>query len=113
VSVTRADLDHIAALAHLRFEEDDAERLTEDLNSILEHVDALREADAEAAEGLTVGPEVAAQRAAGDLPRDRLIHPPGSFAPDWREGLFVVPRLPALDAGGAALPDAASGEAES
>ena len=113
MSVTRSDLDHIAALAHLRFEEAEAERLIEDLNSILSHVEALREADAEAAEELTVVPEAAPERSAGDLPRDALSRPPGSFAPDWREGLFVVPRLPALDAGGSASTGSPQDEAES
>ena len=28
---------------------------------------------------------------------DRLHGHPSEFAPDWREGFFVVPRLPALD----------------
>lgn len=98
MSVTRADLDHISKLAHLRLDEDEAERLTHDLNAILKHVDALADADAEQGEERAVGPEAAPERAAGDLPRDELSHSPGSFAPDWREGLFVVPRLPALDA---------------
>lgn len=105
MSVSRADLDHIASLAHLRLEEDEAERLTGDLNSILGHVDALREAGAEAGRGLAVGPQAAPERGAGDLPRDELSRPPGSFAPDWREGLFVVPRLPGHGVAGAPPPE--------
>lgn len=33
-----------------------------------------------------------------DVPdSDPLYLPPSELAPDWREGFFVIPRLPALD----------------
>lgn len=88
----------MAALARLRLEPEEAARLTGDLNSILEHVAALREVSVEGveAEGVLEGPAPVRDAEPGP---DPLFRPPSSFAPDWREGFFTVPRLPAVDGG--------------
>ena len=45
---------------------------------------------------LIARPESAPERRPGDIEPDPLRRPPESFAPDLREGLFVVPKLPVL-----------------
>lgn len=98
MSVSPKDVDHIARLARLCLEADEAEHMTGDLNAILEHVDALAAADreepteaGEAAEG------EAPTREPASLPADPLSRQPEAFAPEWQDGFFVVPRLAALD----------------
>jgi Asp-tRNA(Asn)/Glu-tRNA(Gln) amidotransferase C subunit len=101
VSVTIEEVRRIAQLARLHPEESSLRRLTEELNGILENIRVLEEAEGESP------PE--APPVEGSLPsRPPALDPtplaagaPGSMAPDWREGFFVVPRLPALDGGGA------------
>lgn len=102
MGVTRDDIDWIAGLARLELEPGEAEALTEDLNGILRHVDELREARAEPGE--RAAPTVEAHREGGaplrdgrsDRP-DRLERPPSEVAPEWKDGFFVVPKLPAVD----------------
>lgn len=104
MSVDRGEVERIAALAKLRLEDDEADRLTEEMNRILEHAARLRglavdatEADADTGPDLTSG-----TRSAGAEEPDELLRPPGSFAPDMREGFFVVPPPPGVadDEGG-------------
>jgi aspartyl-tRNA(Asn)/glutamyl-tRNA(Gln) amidotransferase subunit C len=98
VTVSRGDVERMAALARLRLGPEEAARLTGDLNSILEHVAELREVSVEGveAEGAVDGAAPFRDPAAGP---DPLHRPPAAFAPDWREGFFAVPRLPAVDGG--------------
>lgn len=98
MTVSRGEVERIAALARLRLDAEEATRLTGDLNGILDHVAALREVAIEGveAEGAVEGP--APFRDPGAAP-DPLHRPPSEFAPDWREGFFAVPRLPAVDGG--------------
>jgi aspartyl-tRNA(Asn)/glutamyl-tRNA(Gln) amidotransferase subunit C len=97
VSVDRSDVEYIAGLARLRLSGPEAERLTRELNGILEHVASLEEPGSGAPGARPVGPESAPRRAPGEVPADTLIRGPQDFAPGWKDGLFVVPRLPALD----------------
>lgn len=101
MTVTRGEVERIAALARLKLGPEEAARLTGDLNGILDHVAELREVPVEGieAEGVVEG---AAPLRDPDAPPDPLLRPPSSFAPDWREGFFAVPRLPAVDGGEAA-----------
>ncbi|HLU26126.1 MAG TPA: Asp-tRNA(Asn)/Glu-tRNA(Gln) amidotransferase subunit GatC [Longimicrobiales bacterium] len=99
MAVTREQVLQIAALARLELSDSELERLTGQLNRILEHVDELAELGS--LEGV---PEAgAADRTAPlrdeESKPDALVVPPSELAPDWREGFFVVPRLAALDAG--------------
>lgn len=101
MSVDRGEVERIAALAKLRLEDDEADRLTEEMNRILEHAARLRglatEADADTSPDRTGG-----TRSAGAEKPDELLRPPESFAPDMREGFFVVPPPPGVgdDEGG-------------
>ncbi|MDP8305059.1 MAG: Asp-tRNA(Asn)/Glu-tRNA(Gln) amidotransferase subunit GatC [Candidatus Chlorobium antarcticum] len=47
MSVTIADVTYIAELARLRFSEDEALKMTDELNTILHYVDTLNEVDTE------------------------------------------------------------------
>lgn len=98
MSVDRDEVERIAALAKLHLEDDEADRLTEEMNRILEHAARLRGIAADGAEG---GAEAAPERTSGTRSvdaeeADELLRAPGSFAPDMREGFFVVPPPPGV-----------------
>jgi aspartyl/glutamyl-tRNA(Asn/Gln) amidotransferase C subunit len=85
----------IAALARLRFDAHELGRITQDLNHILDHVEELRSLENRTVDArldgdrkATRGPE--AERA------DELRREIASFAPDWRDGFFVVPPFPGV-----------------
>lgn len=93
MSVTNDDVRHIAALARLGLEPDRVALLASELNGILAHMDVLAAVDTSAidlharaeGEGMPLrpdaGPSVALHRS-----RD-------AFAPETRDGFFLVPRL--------------------
>ena len=87
------DVRHIAALARLSVPESRLPELVSQLNGILSHMDALQKVKTTgvmAAEG--VGDAAMPLRA--DIgPPIPLVHPIASFAPQWRDGFFLVPRL--------------------
>ena len=106
MSVTRADIDRIAELARLRLDDAEADRLTGEMNRILEHADRLRAAESAAedekgapaatgdgapGEGGSSDRDVRGARVDGADGPDTLIHPPGDFSPRFEEGFFVVP----------------------
>jgi Asp-tRNA(Asn)/Glu-tRNA(Gln) amidotransferase C subunit len=96
LSVTPDDVRGIAALAHLVLPDDEIRRMTRELNAILEHVAALPAAEEVRDTGAPVGPASAPERRPGDIEPDPLRQPPESFAPDLRDGLFLVPKLSVL-----------------
>lgn len=49
-TITIKDVRHIATLARLRFDDDEAEKIKDDLNSILGYVEKLNELDTEGVE---------------------------------------------------------------
>lgn len=90
--VTEADVRHIATLARLGLEEQKVRQLVTELNAILDHMDALGRVDTSsvppfAAEALPVMP----LRADDEATRVRLAA--HDFAPEQRDGFFLVPRL--------------------
>ena len=91
-SVTVQDVRHVAMLARLGLTDERARELTQDLNTILEHMDVLSKVD-------TKGVEEATASATGmRLREDKgppipLAESPESFAPEMRQGFFIVPRL--------------------
>ena len=115
MSVTRDDVDRIAELARLRLEDAEADRLTEEMNRILEHADRLRAEGGGSANGgagvvgpglvseespgdpdePTAGtdgrPAISGARAPGPTPPDELESAPADFAPRFEDGFFVVP----------------------
>lgn len=97
MTINRSELEKIAALAQLRLSEEEADGLTRDCQAILDYFEVIREAGT--GDGVVDG---SAERSAPlredridcDLLEERLE----ALAPDWREGYFILPRLPALDA---------------
>lgn len=93
MAVTREDVKHIAELARLSVNETEAEGLMLQLNDILSHMDALSAVD-------TAGITPASGVGSGGTPlrQDRgqavpLQNPISSFAPEFKDGFFLVPRL--------------------
>jgi aspartyl-tRNA(Asn)/glutamyl-tRNA(Gln) amidotransferase subunit C len=97
VSVSREEVERIAALARLKLQPDEVVGFTGELNAILDHMTELREVDVEGvSEMIGVVEGGAPTRSPRALP-DPLQRPLQEVAPDWREGFFVVPRLPAME----------------
>ena len=120
MSVDRREAARVAELARLALDERELDALAADLSRILDHVRALQSvapAEGEAPDepgvvgvapgalGESVGGRDAPAKAPDappDVPPDApdpLVHPLGSFAPDLREGFFVVPPPPGVQAG--------------
>jgi aspartyl/glutamyl-tRNA(Asn/Gln) amidotransferase C subunit len=85
----------IAALARLRFDADELGRITEDLNHILDHVEELRSLENRTVDARPDGDRKATRGAEAERP-DELRQDIASFAPDWRDGFFVVPPFPGV-----------------
>jgi aspartyl-tRNA(Asn)/glutamyl-tRNA(Gln) amidotransferase subunit C len=93
MAVSKADVRHVAALARLAVDDEEAGRLATELTGILEHMDTLRTADLSGVPpmaGAAGAREAPPARAAPDL----LVAPPADMATGWQEGFFTVPRLP-------------------
>jgi aspartyl-tRNA(Asn)/glutamyl-tRNA(Gln) amidotransferase subunit C len=93
VAVTLDDVRHIAMLARLGLSDQRATKLMAELNTILEHMQALSKVD-------TVGLEETAAVGTTGMwlrpdqgPKIPLERPPESFAPEMRGGFLLVPRL--------------------
>jgi len=99
MSVDRNEVVRIAGLAHLTFGDDELDRLTDELNRILGHVDMLRTLELGSESDLGVHQRgVASTRSPEAEAPDRLAEGPDGFAPDWRDGFFVVPAPPGVQA---------------
>ncbi len=97
MSISRTELDMIAALARLKLSDEEIDGLTGDCQAILDYFKVVREAGT--ADTVVDG---SAERSA-PLREDRIDCDPleeklEDLAPDWRDGYFILPRLPALDA---------------
>ena len=93
MSVTPADVRHIAELARLGLEEARIPSLVAELNGILAHMDVLSRADttgAPAAEGVSSGGTPLRPDSGPPLPMRVAIQ---AFAPETSDGLILVPRL--------------------
>lgn len=108
VTVSIREIHRIAALARLRLEEGEAERMAREMSSILEHMAVLAEVAVEAAPTPGVPRGKSSPRPGedsggtgsatleGEATPDSLERPLSRMAPDWRDGFFVVPRLPGV-----------------
>ena len=92
MSVSLDEVRHIAALARLGISDERAQRAAQELSSILEHMQVLSRIDDASADsagdtdtGMTLRPDVG--------PPIPLLRAPAFFAPEIREGFFLVPRL--------------------
>lgn len=101
MSVRRSEVDRIAALANLSLSDAEADRLTVELSGILDHIVALG-TDDETSPLPSSHDDDRDATTRPDRSLDPLASPPASFAPDWRDGFFAVPRLPALGEASAA-----------
>mgnify|MGYP006275109825 CR=1 FL=1 len=93
MSITRDDVRHIASLARLQFSDDEEERLTNELESILDYVDQLDEVDTAGVPPMSHGLDHAAPLRADDvsprIDRDDAL----SRAPDADDEYIRVPTV--------------------
>ena len=94
MAVTIDDVRHVAALARLGLSDERATALVAELNGILGHMAALQ-AVKTAGEQEVVGVGAAGAPLRPDVGgrSDTLATPLAEFAPQLRDGLFLVPRL--------------------
>ena len=96
MSVDREDVRRIAELARLRLSEAEAEALGRDLSEILEYVDTLSSVSVDDAGAVDPTEGGAPERGPGERNPDPMAEPPTHYAPDFRDGFFVVPSPPSL-----------------
>ena len=93
MSVTKKDVEHIAKLARLEFNDEEINDYTQQLNKILEYVDKLNELDTENVEPLSHPVE------GSNVFRDDELKPSVSRddalanAPDKTDEFFKVPKV--------------------
>ena len=93
VSVTEAEVRHIAALARLGLDAEQIPTIAAELNGILAHMEVLSKVDTSALAAVTgVGAAGTPLRVDGgnQIP---LARPREAFAPAMRDGFLIVPRL--------------------
>jgi len=98
MSIGRDEVLHVARLAELDVPAEDVEGLVAQIGRIVDYVAQLNQVPAgEQAAKLEAGPPAVALRedAPGAVP---LVRGPESFAPEFRDGLFLVPRLGSMEA---------------
>lgn len=91
--VSLDDVRHVASLARLGLSEDRARALVAELNTILEHMDALSKVDTDRIEpvaGIGAAGTPLRADAGPPIPLARDID---AFAPRTKDGFFLVPRL--------------------
>lgn len=103
MGVTPEEVRRLASLARLDLADEEVVVLARQLSEILEHVDRLDPGgDHGAGAG---GGDLERAPLRGDVPGpDALDAGPAAFAPEWRDGLFTVPRLASHDPGSGEAP---------
>ncbi len=93
MALTDEQVRHVAMLARLAVDDEEAERLREELAGILEHVDKIGELDLDDVEPTCHAVEVInvtrPDRRRPGLTQDEALR----NAPDRRDGAFVIPRI--------------------
>lgn len=91
--IGKDDVRHVARLARLRLEVDEADRMTAELAKILEHIDKLGELDLAAVEPtahvLAITDVLRPDKPRPSLPRDEALR----NAPAVSDDCFRVPRM--------------------
>jgi aspartyl-tRNA(Asn)/glutamyl-tRNA(Gln) amidotransferase subunit C len=91
--LTLEQVDHVALLARLELTPEEREKLTHDLNSILDHFERLQEIDttgvAPTSHVIPMANVLREDEVRPSLPRDSFL----GEAPEARDGFFVVPRI--------------------
>ena len=97
MSIGRNEVLQVARLAELAVREEELDRLVSQLNRIVDYVTQLDQVPADRmAEPFLPGPAAAALRE--DVPNPvPLARPPADFAPEYRDGFFLVPRHGAME----------------
>jgi aspartyl/glutamyl-tRNA(Asn/Gln) amidotransferase C subunit len=93
--IDRSVLQRIAELARLSLSEAETQRLTQDCQAILQYFETIRGIGAGA--DAMKGAERPAPLREDRTDCDPLEGPLDALAPAWRDGYFVLPRLPAMD----------------
>lgn len=97
MSVTRAEVERMAALAELAVAPDELPELTAQMDRIVGFVARLRALDDLAGEGAgPIGPPETPLRDDVVMPAD-LARSPAELAPEFMDGFFVVPKLGAME----------------
>jgi aspartyl-tRNA(Asn)/glutamyl-tRNA(Gln) amidotransferase subunit C len=97
MSIGRNEVLHVARLAELAVGEGELDRLVDQMNRIVDYVTQLDQVPADRmAAPFLPGPASAALRE--DVPDPvPLARPPAEFAPEFRDGFFLVPRHGAME----------------
>jgi aspartyl-tRNA(Asn)/glutamyl-tRNA(Gln) amidotransferase subunit C len=93
MAVTHDDVLHVADLARLAVGPERLEHLVAELNGILAHMDVLSQVDTTEVERTITAPGESTplrSDSSGPLPMLNTIE---AFAPETRDGFFLVPRL--------------------
>lgn len=93
VSVTEAEIRHVAALARLGLDDEQIPTIAAELNGILAHMESLSKVNTATLSAVTgVGTAGTPLRvdAGNQIP---LARPREAFAPAMRDGFLIVPRL--------------------
>jgi aspartyl-tRNA(Asn)/glutamyl-tRNA(Gln) amidotransferase subunit C len=93
MGVDAAELARIAALARLRLEPAEMERLRLQLDDILAHIEKLLAIDVAPEQAAPLALPAAAAVRADEPDADPLLRPLAEIAPEWRDGFFTVPRV--------------------
>lgn len=93
MSVSERDVRHIAALARVALDTTRIPQLVTELNGILGHMDVLQQVTLNDATNTTVLPGESMPLRSDGLPADALHRTREAFAPNTRDGFFLVPRL--------------------
>lgn len=99
MAIDAGAVKRIAKLAHLALDGAEVARMAKELSAILAYVEAIRELDLDGVEPLAIAADRSDSLRHDDPAGcDPLLDPPATLAPEWRDGFFLLPRLPALDA---------------
>ncbi|MFH0872813.1 MAG: Asp-tRNA(Asn)/Glu-tRNA(Gln) amidotransferase subunit GatC [bacterium] len=93
MKISREEVEHVANLARLRFDEGEMEKFTHQLNAILTYIDKLNELDTSGVEPtyhvLDVVNVFREDQVQPSLPKEIAL----GNAPERAEGFFKVPRI--------------------
>jgi len=97
MSIGREEVLHVARLAELDVPAQDVDGLVEQIGRIVDYVAQLNQVPAgEHATSFQAGPPEVTLRE--DTPSAvPLVRGPAAFAPEFRDGLFLVPRLGSME----------------
>lgn len=91
--VSEKDVQDVASLARLAIEPQRLPSLVRELNGILDHMDVLDSVDVPKGVADASAPAVMPMRPDSDGSPIPLAVPREAFAPETRDGFFLVPRL--------------------